>query len=172
MIRLIVGLGNPGRKYSGTRHNIGRRVEETLREVSPAPKVRFANLDCFMNESGAPVAELSRRNGITPQEILVVSDDFELPLGTLRLRLKGSSGGHNGLKSILEVLGTDDVPRLRVGIGPVPAGEDPADFVLKSFGKGEHAAVDAAVERAAEAVQVILNEGWEPAMNRFNGKTA
>ena len=92
----------------------------------------------FMNSSGGPVQEEARRNGYAPQDILVICDDFMLPLGSLRLRLSGSSGGHNGLDSILNAFGTKDIPRLRLGIGPVPTPEDPADFVLKTFKKEEH----------------------------------
>ena len=99
-------------------------------------------------------------------------DDFSIPLGSLRIRLKGSSGGHNGLDSILQSLGTLDVPRLRVGIGPVQEGEDPADFVLEVFKSKEKAMVEEMIQKAAEAVRVSVLEGLETAMNRFNQKAA
>jgi PTH1 family peptidyl-tRNA hydrolase len=166
-IKLVVGLGNPGKSYAATRHNIGRRVVEILEKHKPEG-VRLYTTEVFMNTSGVPVAQLMRKKGIAPEDLLVISDDFELPLGSLRIRLKGSSGGHNGLQSILENLGTQNVPRLRVGIGPVPDAEDPADFVLKSFAPGEKKQAEAAVGQAAEAVQVALVEGIETAMNRFN----
>jgi peptidyl-tRNA hydrolase, PTH1 family len=170
-IKLVVGLGNPGRSYAATRHNIGRRVVEFLQKHKPEDVLLYIT-DVFMNTSGIPVAQLMRKKGISPEDVLVVSDDFELPLGSLRIRLKGSSGGHNGLNSILENLGTLNVPRLRVGIGPVPGTEDPADFVLKPFTSGEKKQAQDAVELAAEAVQVALESGLETAMNRFNRRAA
>jgi PTH1 family peptidyl-tRNA hydrolase len=125
-----------------------------------------------MNVSGIPVAQLVRKKGLSAQEVLIVSDDFELPLGSLRLRLQGSSGGHNGLKSVLENLATQDVPRLRVGIGPVPPDEDPADFVLKPFAAHERKGVEEAIAQAAEAVRAAVAEGVEGAMNKFNRRAA
>jgi len=166
-IKLVVGLGNPGKSYSATRHNVGRRVVEFLEKEKPEGVYLFVP-DEFMNTSGVPVARLVRKKGLATEDVLVVSDDFELPLGSLRLRLKGSSGGHNGLKSVLENLATQNVPRLRVGIGPVPRGEDPADFVLKTFSSGEKKKVEEAVAQAAEAVRVAVMESLETAMNRFN----
>ncbi len=170
-IKLVVGLGNPGKSYASTRHNIGRRVVEFLQEE----KLDDVNLyipDVFMNSSGVPVAKLVHKKGLLPDEILVVSDDFELPLGSLRIRLKGSSGGHNGLNSILDHLGTQNVPRLRIGVGPVPAGKDPADFVLEPFGKGERTEVTTIIARAASAVVRAVQKGIETAMNEFNVKPA
>ena len=166
-IKLVVGLGNPGKTYAGTRHNIGRRVVEFLRDEKMEGAALFIP-DVFMNTSGVPVAALMRKKGWTPENLLVVSDDFELPLGSLRIRLKGSSGGHNGLKSIFENLGTQDVSRLRMGIGPVPPGNDPADFVLESFASTEKKAVEEAIQNAARAIGVAIDEGIETAMNRFN----
>lgn len=166
-IKLVVGLGNPGKSYAATRHNIGRRIVERLEKDKPEG-VALCMPDVFMNTSGGPVAQLARKKGLSPEEVLVVSDDFELPLGRLRIRLRGSSGGHNGLKSVLECMGTQNVPRLRVGIGPVPPEEDPANFVLKPFAAREKKDVEQAVELAAEAVRAVVNEGIETAMNRFN----
>ena len=168
-IKLVVGLGNPGKSYAATRHNIGRRVVEYLQKEKPSG-IQLYVAEVFMNTSGVPVAQLMHKKGLSPAELLVVSDDFELPLGRLRLRLKGSSGGHNGIKSILEILGTEDVPRLRVGIGPVPSGEDPAEFVLKPFASADKKRVQKALEQAAEAVRVAADSGVEAAMNQFNRK--
>lgn len=166
-IKLVVGLGNPGRSYAATRHNIGRRVVELLQKEKPEDILLYVT-DVYMNTSGVPVAQLLRKKGWSPEEMLVISDDFELPLGSLRIRLKGSSGGHNGLNSILENLGTLNVPRLRVGIGPVPPSEDPAEFVLKAFSSKERPHVQEAIETAAEAVRVAAASGIETAMNQFN----
>jgi PTH1 family peptidyl-tRNA hydrolase len=165
--KLVVGLGNPGKDYAATRHNVGFRVIDSLHDE------KWDDADLFkpavyMNASGGPVAAYARQNGIAPQDILVICDDFMLPLGSLRLRLKGSSGGHNGLDSILKTLGTLEIPRLRLGVGPVPAQQDPADFVLMAFKKSERDAVETMVERAAQAVRTIAAEGFEKAMNQFN----
>ncbi len=169
-IKLVVGLGNPGKAYTFTRHNIGRRVLERLESDPPAGVFLFIP-DSFMNVSGPPTAELLRRKGLTPQQLLAVVDDFELPLGILRLRPSGSSGGHNGLKSIFEALGTQDVPRLRIGVGPVPEGMDPADFVLGSFNGIEKTRISEAVLPRAEAcVRRIIESTVESAMNEFNNK--
>ena len=169
---MVVGLGNPGKKYEKTRHNIGYRVAELLRQDHSLPEdLIFKQQSPFfmMNEHGGPVAKLARYRRISPAEVLVVMDDFSIPLGMLRLRQRGSSGGHNGLESILDALKTPDVPRLRIGIGPVPEGDDPKDFVLRSFTKQEESRVRSAViPRAAEAVLRVLAEGLEKAMNEFN----
>src|SRR5580765_4263146 len=121
-IKLAVGLGNPGKTYTSTRHNLGYRVIDVL-EKEKWDAMDLLKPTGFMNSCGGPVQEEARRNGYSPQDILVICDDFMLPLGSLRLRLSGSSGGHNGLDSILTSLGTPEVPRLRLGIGPVPAQE-------------------------------------------------
>lgn len=165
--RLVVGLGNPGRAYAATRHNVGAWVLECLESERPSPIPLFRPTG-YMNTSGVSVASEVRRRGLSPGDLVVVCDDFSLPLGRLRLREKGSAGGHNGLASILDCLGTTAVPRLRVGIGPVPRGQDPADFVLKPFLKSERALALTMVQTAAEALRVIAAEGWEAAMNRFN----
>lgn len=166
---MVVGLGNPGKGYEATRHNVGYRVLDALKKNPPAG-VHLFKPTGFMNTSGVSVAEKMRHMGCLPQDLMVVCDDFALPLGALRLRLKGSSGGHNGLDSILEILGTLDVPRLRVGIGPVPPGDDPAEFVLAPFPKKENSQIHEMVEQAAEAVRLAISEGIEAAMNRFNQK--
>ena len=167
----MVGLGNPGPKYAQTRHNIGYRVIDAL-ESSPLEGVwLFKPEAVYMNESGRPVSEMMRRKGVGPQEVLVVCDDFSIPLKTLRIRVRGSAGGHNGLNSILESLGTPEIPRLRVGIGPVFLEMDPADFVLKNFGKQEYSAVQQMIGVAAEAIRLAVKNSLEVAMNQYNNKT-
>src|SRR5207244_1138471 len=126
----------------------------------------------FMNSVGGPVAEVARKKGYSAEDLLVICDDFSIPLPKLRLRLKGSSGGHNGLNSILESFGTQAIPRLRLGIGPVPLKEDPADFVLELFQKEEQFTVNHLIVRAADAVQDIVRYGFEYGMNHYNTETA
>lgn len=183
----MVGLGNPGRRYRGTRHNVGFRVVELLarrwgvsfqkEEKVEAAQARVAGQTVllakpltYMNLSGQAVAELVRRWGIAPAQVLVVYDDMDLPTGTLRVRARGSAGGHRGMASVLEALGTLEVPRVRVGIGRPEV--DAVDHVLSRFSPEEEPVVAEAVERAAEAVETVLSEGMERAMDRFNRKTA
>lgn len=182
-----MGLGNPGRRYRGTRHNVGFRVVELLArrwgvsfreegkvEVAQArvagQVVLLAKPLTYMNLSGEAVAELVRRRGIATDQVLVVYDDMDLPTGTLRVRARGSAGGHRGMASVLEALGTLEVPRVRVGIGRPEA--DAVDHVLSRFSPQEEPVVAEAVERAAEAVETALAEGIERAMDRFNRRTA
>ena len=183
-MKLIVGLGNPGREYQGARHNVGfvvvdilarrhgihvkaRRSKSLVGEgVIAGEKVVLAKPLTFMNLSGEAVGALVRRYRIDPSDIIVIADDVNLPLGRLRIRAGGSSGGHKGLRSIIHSLGMEDFPRIRVGIGS-PKGEM-VDFVLSRFHKSERGVVDEAVNRAADAVEAILSEGIEPTMNRFN----
>lgn len=167
-IKMIVGLGNPDEKYAMTRHNLGYRVIAELAKNPPAG-VKLFEPSSYMNSSGISVSEMMRRNGYHPDEVLVVCDDFSIPLGSLRIRLGGSSGGHNGLDSIIESLGTQEIPRLRVGIGPVPPGQDPAKFVLGPFpGADMRIKVQFMIDAAAEAVRIAITDGFEIAMNRFN----
>ena len=126
----------------------------------------------YMNDSGRMVESFARSRGIAPAEILVCFDDMALPLGRLRLRLSGSSGGHNGMESVLEHLKTKQVPRLRIGIGPLPPGLDPVEFVLGSFKKEEAKALDAALDLAEEAAQTAVSDGIAVAMNKFNSYDA
>ncbi len=184
-MRLIVGLGNPGRRYRVTRHNVGARVVEalarrhgvTLREEGWADvgaltldgvRVLLARPQTYVNVSGTAVADLRRRHRVPLPHLLVVYDDLDLPLGQIRLRAGGGHGGHNGMRSIIDALGEQGFPRLRLGIGRPPAGVDPADYVLGRFDRTEAALVDAAVERAAEAVEMFVREGIERAMSAFN----
>jgi PTH1 family peptidyl-tRNA hydrolase len=189
-MRLVVGLGNPGRRYQGSRHNVGWEVVDRLArrlgvavdredgwaQVGTARvgrrRVLLAKPQTFVNLSGTAVVDLCRRHRIRPSEILVITDDLDLPLGRLRLRPRGSHGGHRGLRSILEALGTEDVPRLRIGIGRPPAGVDPADYVLTPFSPDERAVLEPVLDRAAEAAEVAVREGLEAAMTRFNAPVA
>ncbi len=184
---LIVGLGNPGPRYEKTRHNIGFRAVERLAQKHGLTfskieqraqvasgtilgrRVILAKPQTFMNLSGDSVAPLARFYKIEPDHILVVHDDLDLPLGTLRLRETGSSGGQNGLKHILQRLGTQDIPRVRLGIGRPPGRMDPVDYVLTPF-KGDDEILAAEVQdRAAAAIETWLSEGIEMAMSRHNG---
>jgi len=184
--RLIVGIGNPGPEYARTRHNVGFRVVDLLAKQLgvKVEEAKFkgifavAGLDglrvgllkplTYVNLSGQSVSEAVKKLGLTTEQILVVLDDAQLPLGKLRLRAKGSSGGHKGLQSIIDALGTENIPRLRVGIGSPPEGMDMAAFVLSPFEPEEEAVISQAVEAAAEAAKVWAKEGIETAMQRFN----
>ena len=185
---LIVGLGNPGEKYENTRHNVGFQVVDELAERQRAPiqKLKFKALTnlltisgekvlvmkpvTYMNLSGEAVRPAADFYKLPPERILVISDDVALAAGRLRIRAKGSAGGHNGLKSIIQHLGTDQFPRLRVGVGQKPHPDyDLADWVLGKFQGEDKKAMDAAIQRAADGVECLLKEGLDRAMNRFNG---
>ena len=185
---LIVGLGNPGEKYENTRHNVGFQVVEELAERQSAPiqRLKFKALTnlmsisgeqvlvmkpvTYMNLSGEAVRPAADFYKILPDHILVISDDTALDVGRLRIRRGGSAGGHNGLKSIIQHLGTDQFPRLRVGVGQKPHPDyDLADWVLGKFQGDDKQAIDAAVKRAADAAECLLKEGLDRTMNRFNG---
>ena len=183
LVRIVVGLGNPGQRYSGTRHNIGfavvdrlaaafggswrsAAVSETAQVRLGAEEVVLVKPQTYMNRSGDAVSALRRQETFDPGQVLVVCDDFTLPFSRIRLRRGGSDGGHNGLASVLCALGTEAVPRLRLGIGPVTSGED-IDFVLTEFSRNEPVA--GLVDRACGAVESCVNEGLDMAMNRFNG---
>lgn len=184
---LIVGLGNPGEKYENTRHNVGFQVVDELaeRQNAPVQKLKFKALTnlltisgekvlvmkpvTYMNLSGEAVRPAADFYKIPPERILVISDDTALDLGKLRIRTKGSAGGHNGLKNIIQHLGTDQFPRVRVGVGQKPHPDyDLADWVLGKFQGEAKKVMDEAVKRAADAVECILKEGADRAMNRFN----
>lgn len=190
-MKLIVGLGNPGKQYEGTRHNVGFAViRELVRRHFPAerPRSKFfaefvagriAGCDVllvypltFMNESGKSVRQIVDFYRIEADDLLVVCDDFNLPLGRIRLRASGSAGGQNGLDDILRRLGNDRVPRLRIGIGPLPAGWVAANFVLSRFAATEQVEVDRQVQRSADACETWLAEGLLKTMTRFNAKGA
>jgi peptidyl-tRNA hydrolase, PTH1 family len=190
-MKLVVGLGNPGRKYEGTRHNVGFEVLAELArrhvsgkqspvKVKSAFRGELADLNVagerllllwpqtYMNLSGASVLEARDFYKLSNDDLLIVCDDFNLPLAKLRMRKTGSSGGQKGLENIVSRLGTEDVPRLRIGVGPVPEHFNGADFVLGKFTRQEIPVVREAIVRAAEAVECWAREGIQPAMNRFN----
>ena len=185
-MKLIVGLGNPGMRYADTRHNAGWRVTELLASRSGAgpwreklqaavavarwsdENVVLARPLVFMNNSGQSVWQLVDFWQVAPGDLLVVSDDLAIDVGRIRLRSEGSAGGHNGLASVIAHLGHDQFARLRVGIGPGPAPERQADFVLSEFTTQERPIVAEAMERAADAAECWITEGLQEAMNRFN----
>lgn len=186
---LIVGLGNPGRRYRGTRHNVGQDVVHHVasrlglrledegwarvgrRRVGSATIV-LAIPATYMNLSGQAVRDLLRRYRRRPEDLLIVHDDLDLPLGYIRLRPGNGSGGHNGIRSIIEELGTGLFPRLRIGIGRPPEGVDPVEFVLDRFTPDEYLVIDKAVARAADAALTVASEGLEAAMTRYNARTS
>ena len=184
-MKLIVGLGNPGGKYRGTRHNIGfavvdelaRRtgvefdsapVEALVAKVRGAEPVLLAKPMTFMNASGEAVGGLARYFKIEPADLLIVVDEVQLPLGKLRARARGSAGGHNGLKSVIAHLG-EEFSRLRVGVGRGEQQRDLADHVLSRFEKAETAEVERMTTRAADAAEMFITSGIEAVMNAFNG---
>ncbi len=187
-IRLVVGLGNPGPRYDNTPHNIGFETLDALaaREnlrfrrgfglrswVSTwhrdPPGVRLLKPLTFMNRSGEAVAKAVRRWKLSPEQILIVYDDLELPLGRLRLRKRGSAGGHNGVTSVIQSLGnSQDFPRLRIGVGPRPPGEQLIDYVLSPWPDTCAEQVSQTRNRAADAVTRVLQGDFEAAMNEFN----
>ena len=185
---LIVGLGNVGDKYEGTRHNVGFRVADELAERAgvPVQRLKYRALTgqaeiggarvllmkpvTFMNLSGEAVRPAADFYKVPADHILVLSDDVSLPVGKLRIRRGGSAGGHNGLKNIIQHLGTDQFPRVKVGVGEKPHPDyDMADWVLGKFQGEDRKAIDQAVQRAADAVECLLREDPERAMSRFNG---
>ena len=186
-MKLVAGLGNPGPRYAGTRHNVGflvvdqlarrwaasvdkyeRRWEAQLGEGHYADeRVLLLKPQTYMNLSGESVAKLTRFFKIPSQRVLVVYDDLDLPLARLRLRPDGGAGGHKGIRSIIERLGTQAFPRLRVGIGR-PVHGDPVDFVLQDFTADEWTDVEAALDRAVEAIEHWLSHGIDETMNVFN----
>ena len=184
---LVVGLGNPGVQYDNTRHNAGFLVVDELarRGGFSIQRVRFKALTAaavvggqgvlvmkpttYMNLSGEAVGEAARFYKLAPDHVLVISDDVDLPLGKLRLRVSGSAGGHNGLKSIIQHLSTDQFPRLKVGVGGKPHPDyDLADWVLGKPQGEDKKVMDKAVQRAADAVECFLKDGPHKAMNQFN----
>ncbi|MCI0498805.1 MAG: aminoacyl-tRNA hydrolase [Planctomycetales bacterium] len=187
-VKLIAGLGNPGAAYSGTRHNVGFLVLDTLArqlgttlgrnkfnaqfEEARLKEARLLLLkpQQYMNRSGHAVATAAGFYRVAAENVLIVTDDMALPVGRLRLRAKGSAGGHNGLKDIIARLGTDQFARLRVGIGP-SGSMDSADYVLSRFSAEEQGLIDQAVQTAAQAVLCWAGEGIETAMNRYNAST-
>ena len=185
-MKLIVGLGNVGKKYEKTRHNIGFDVLEALTARNPGGsfKEKFDGrvMDgviagerslllwpyTLMNRSGQSAKAAADFYQLLPADLLVVCDDFNLPLGKLRFRSSGSAGGQKGLEDIIKRLGTEEFSRLRIGIGPVPDAWDAADFVLGKFGPSDRPIVDESIDRAVDAVECWVAEGIAVGMNRFN----
>ncbi len=181
-IRLVAGLGNPGPEYAATRHNIGFMVIDQLAAQSgsaweKSSKWEALSAKCgavllikplsFMNRSGYPLLAVAQFYKIEPQQVLVVLDDFTLPVGRVRLRARGGSGGHNGLDSVIAQFGTEEIPRLRIGIGAAPC-EGSVDYVLSRFFDDEKPIVRAMIDRAVEALKCAIDNGLVSAMNRFN----
>ena len=187
----MVGLGNPGDRYTGTRHNVGFDVVEAFARRVGGGSVRLDRLDCraltgrvrvgekpvlvarpqtYMNLSGESVKGLAVKYGIGPDRLLVVLDEVALPVGSLRIRRSGSSGGQKGLQNVLDCLGTDEVPRMRLGVKGenFQPGEPKDDYVLSRFSKKERPVIDEAIAVASEALEVFVAEGIDAAMNRFN----
>ena len=181
-IRLVAGLGNPGPEYAATRHNVGFMVVDQLAAqfgsiweksskwdalIAKLGSVFLAKPMTYMNRSGYAVLKLAQFYKIQPAEILVVLDDTALPLGRLRLRASGGSGGHNGLESIIVQFGTEEIPRLRIGIGEAPPSGS-VDYVLSRFFEEEKPVVRSAIDRATEAVKCAIDNNLISAMNIFN----
>ncbi len=186
---MIVGLGNPGREYEKTRHNVGFRTADLLakelntkidrlkfqalmRQVNwQGKKLYLVEPQTYMNLSGAAVSALATYYKVQPDHILVIFDDISLPVGRIRVRKDGSAGGHNGIKSIIQSLGTDQFPRVKVGVGAKPHPDyDLADWVLSQFSAQEEKALAPAIENAAKAAMLVLEQGVEKAASAYNGK--
>ena len=183
---LIVGLGNPGKKYRRTRHNIGFMTVDSLAEKFGIPlgrvksdaivgdglvnrsSVMLAKPQTFMNLSGKAVGSIVRYNKVDYSKIMVVYDEIDLPLGQMRIRETGGSGGHNGMKSIIDQLG-QDFPRMRMGVGRPRGRMDPADYVLQDFSSSELQIVSEMIDRAVEAISLFLKEGIQLTMTHYNG---
>ncbi len=184
---LVVGLGNPGRDYESTRHNVGADVVGRLADRHEARlrrskqdalvgearvggrRVALAVPTTYVNESGRAVGKLARRFGVAPEQVIVVHDELDMSVATLRVKAGGGLAGHHGLRSITQHLGTDDFLRVRIGIDKPPGGKERgADHVLRRFPKSQREEVDITIEEAADAVECIVTEGVDVAMNRFN----
>ena len=190
-MKLIVGLGNPGIEYQFTPHNmgflavdriadqLGVRVNnrncraQTARAVLDGQDVLLAKPETYMNLSGASVRDLAREYEVQPeQDLIVIYDELDLPFGSIRVRPRGSSAGHNGIASVIGALDTQEIMRIRLGVGPDHPVGDGARYVLSQFKKSQYPVLDQALDAAAEAVRVILKDGVDAAMNRFNRKEA
>jgi PTH1 family peptidyl-tRNA hydrolase len=186
-MKLVVGLGNPGRQYTGTRHNVGYEVlaelarrwaaedrprvqfsGETVNATISGVKVLLLSPTTYMNRSGTSVRAAVDFYKLNLHDILIICDDMNLPLGKLRFRSRGSSGGHKGLADIIRALGTEEIPRLRIGIGKPPGGQDSVRFVLSHFGKEEVPVIQKACRKAADAIEIWVTQGIEACMSQFN----
>jgi PTH1 family peptidyl-tRNA hydrolase len=185
---LIVGLGNPGPQYAKTRHNIGFMVADLLAARLGAPfkvhkrsgaeivtgrlgnrSVVVAKPRTFMNESGRHVGPLAKFYSVSPADVIVIHDELDIDFGKIRLKLGGGEGGHNGLRSVANALGTKDFQRVRIGIGRPPGRKDPAAFVLETFTSAERAEIPTLCELAADAAELLLDLGLESAQNQVHG---
>ncbi|MEX2169687.1 MAG: aminoacyl-tRNA hydrolase [Pirellulales bacterium] len=189
-MKLVIGLGNPGRKYAFTRHNVGFDVIERLAsrhgaepwrrkfdaEIAEAliggERALLMRPQTLMNRSGQAVQAAVAFYKLPLEDLLVVCDDFNLPLGRLRIRTEGSSGGQKGLQNITQLLGTQEIARLRIGIGPVPTEWDAADFVLGKLTRAEQSAIAPLIDRSADAVRCCVERGVAAAMNEYNALPA
>jgi len=185
---LVIGLGNPGTEYRQNRHNIGFMVIDQLAQVLSIPlqRVKFkaitgtgkfegrrvilAKPQTYMNASGESVGPLSRYFKVPLNQLMVVHDDLDIPFGSLRIRPMGGTSGQKGMKSIVEKLGSQDFPRMRIGIGRPPGRMDPADYVLQNFKNDELATRDEVLDSATAAIKLFILEGLDKAMNTFNGE--
>lgn len=185
---IIAGLGNPTKEYDKTRHNVGFEVIDRLADrydidvserkhrafcgkgMIEGQKVLLVKPQTFMNLSGESLRSVVDYYKVMPEELVVIYDDISLPPGQLRIRLKGSAGGHNGIKNIIAHLGTQEFPRIKVGVGAKPPRMDLKDYVLSRFSKGEQELMDKAFQEAAQAVAMMIGEGADRAMNHFNTK--
>lgn len=184
----VVGLGNPGRNYEGTRHNVGFDAIDLLasRNNIKINKIKFKSIygegiignnkvillkpQTYMNNSGMAVLDLYNFYKLPVENIIVVVDDIDIEFSTIRVKAKGSAGSHNGMKSIIYHLQSDNFPRVKIGIGQKQEGQDLADFVLSRFNREERDKIDLAIEKAALAVETIITDGVQKAMNQFNSK--
>lgn len=181
---LVVGLGNPGPTYAKTRHNLGFMVADVLAaRIGSAFKVHkrsgaevvtgrlagtsvvLAKPRCYMNESGRQVGPLAKFYSVPPQQIVVIHDELDIDFGRIRLKIGGGEGGHNGLRSVASALGSKDFHRVRIGVGRPPGRKDPAAYVLENFSATERAEVPTIVEQAADATELLIAQGLEPAQN-------
>lgn len=187
---LVVGLGNPGAQYEATRHNVGQMALDVLatriggkfsahktrarvaegRLRPGGPKLILAKSNGYMNTSGGPVSALANYFGIPPERIIALHDDLDLPFDSIKLKLGGGHGGHNGLRDIAKALGTPDYLRVRIGVGRPPGQQDPADFVLKPFGSSERGNLPVLLEDAADAAEGLIDEGLTATQQRFHGR--
>ncbi len=184
----VIGLGNPGRQYSGTRHNAGgtfvrsmakawktklrkKRFSSKIVEIEwENRKIMLALPQTYMNNSGLAVKQIMEGRNLLPEQLFVVYDDLDIPLGEIRIRKRGSSGTHKGMRSIVREIGTTEFPRMRIGIGPLPPGKDAVEYVLSSFEKTEDPLLEEGMKKAQEAFGMILDGRVEEAMNTYNQK--
>lgn len=189
-MKIIVGLGNPGNEYAKTRHNVGFMLVDALAEHLNinlwkdkfnaqiaegrigTEKILLVKPQTYMNNSGEAVGPLMRWYKVTPENIIVAHDDMDIPAGTIRIRKKGSSGGHNGIKSLIAHLGSENFPRVRLGVGRPLSGWSVANHVLAPFPQEDKTAVDEAIKYLIPAVECIVNDSVDMAMNKYNPKKA